>query len=150
TANAVGELAATAGGAFAFTNGLLLTVGAADVCAPALLAGVTAGGPVVLTADDMAINANVTAIGQRVTLTPLTPGQAISLGANTPGFGLTDAELDRVTAATLQIGSAAAGDITFRGAVSPAGTAVLSLQTGGAVVDANAVGADVTVANLAV
>lgn len=174
-ANAVGQLAATAPGGFSFMNGAALTIGSVDVCDPALLAGVTTtntainitingagnlltintpvnagNAAVTLIADDMAINAAVSAGTNTATLSPFTANRPISLGANFAGsLGLTDAELDQVTAGLVQIGSATAGDVTIRGAISPAGTSTLRIQTAGAIIDANAGGPDITVANLA-
>jgi hypothetical protein len=65
-------------------------------------------------------------------------------------LGLTDAEIDQITAGTLRIGSSDAGSITFTDTISPAGTSTLSLITGDEIVDGNTVNAaDVEVTNLA-
>jgi hypothetical protein len=75
----------------------------------------------------------------------------ISLGANTANqLGLTDAELDRITAATVHIGNAAnTGGIHFTGAIDAENHyATLSLETGGAITDDN-FGVDPVVTNLA-
>ncbi|MGJ8573107.1 MAG: filamentous hemagglutinin N-terminal domain-containing protein, partial [Hoeflea sp.] len=110
----------------------------------------TNNGDIGFTADDMTIAAAVNAGIGIVTLAPNTAGQLIDLGgADAPGtLGLTDAELDFITADTLRIGSATAGSITFTDTISPAGISTLSLITGGAIVDGH-VGVDVQVANLA-
>ena len=66
-------------------------------------------------------------------------------------LGLTDAELDRVAAGVLRIGSASAGVITVTNAIDLAATLVpvLHLITGAAIVDANATGNDLAVSSLA-
>ena len=88
-----------------------------------------------------------------VTLTPNTIGTLIDLGgadvlSGTPlTLGLTDAELDRITAEVLRIGDANAGGITISAAIAPAGTDTLHLISGGGI-EETAPG--LTVANLAV
>ena len=111
----------------------------------------TANGDVVLGGDEMSIGAAINAGSGIVTLRPETAGQLIDLGgADTAGtLGLTDAEIDLVTAGILRIGGLDAGSITFTGAISPAGTDTLSLITGNMVVDANNVQSDIQVSNLA-
>ena len=115
-------------------------------------------GAVTLTADDLEIGTNsatplISTTGA-VTLAPASgsPGRAISLGSEVAGsLSLTDAELDRVSAGVLKIGSATAGDITLSDAISPANAATLSLETGGAVVDGTAgEQPDITVTSLAI
>src|SRR5207244_2972610 len=79
--------ASNPGAGFAVRAGTALaTVGTVDG-----VAGVTtAGGPITLTADDLAIFQAVNAGAGRVTLQPATAGRAISLGADAAGsLGLT-------------------------------------------------------------
>src|SRR5581483_3722863 len=67
----------------------------------------TSNGLITLTADDLDIQQNVNAGTGRVTLQPFTTGRGTDLGTNAAGqLGLTDAELDRIAAGTLQIGYA--------------------------------------------
>src|SRR5207253_10160775 len=105
----------------------------------------TAGsvGDVNLTADRVNIGATATinAGTHSVTLTPLTPGTAIDLGgADGPGtLGLTDAELDAVTAGTLFIGNGSTGTLSISAAITPAGTGTLVLQTGGDITEARSI-----------
>ncbi|MPZ43835.1 MAG: filamentous hemagglutinin N-terminal domain-containing protein [Betaproteobacteria bacterium] len=98
--NAVTTLAGLAGSfnTFSFTNAAPLTIGTVDS-----LVGVTASsGTVTLRADGLNIVDPITA--STVTLAPRLAGTAIDLGSDV-GFGLTDAELDKVFAFTLNIGS---------------------------------------------
>lgn len=82
-----------------------------------------AGGNITFIADKMnfatgAITANNAA--NAVTLRPSTNGKAINLGAADSGaqLGLTDAELDRVSAGTINIGSSTTGVITNSAAIT--------------------------------
>src|SRR5262249_36601211 len=76
--------------------------------------------PIPRTADRMDLHAAITNTSTgAVVLKPLTPGLRIDLGApSVPGttFGLTDAELGRVTAGVLRL--ATTGAITVSGAVT--------------------------------
>ena len=112
-------------------------------------------GNIFLEADDMALNASVSAAGQMVRLRNANGGRAIDLGNDTGGqLGLTDAELDNVTAAALEIGrndGSAAGTITFSDFIDLTDGPiidVLHLITGADIVDTNA-GIDVAVESLA-
>jgi fibronectin-binding autotransporter adhesin len=64
-----------------------------------------------------------------VTLRPLTSGKAIDLGGadTASALGLSDAELDQITAGTLRIGDSNSGAITVSAQVSPQNTNVLHL-----------------------
>ena len=87
-------------------------------------------GTITLTADDVALDASSTLVSAgTVTFAPQTATRPIDLGTNTPGsLSLTDAELDRVTAATTQIGDANSGAVTVSSAITHANN--LSLTTG--------------------
>src|SRR5262249_26019822 len=105
----------------------------------------TNNGAINLTANDLDIQQAVNAGTATVTLQPFTAGRAIDLGTNTAGqLGLTNAELNRVTAGVLAVGNASAGVITVSGAISPANSATLTLVNAGAVAGSGTV----TVANL--
>jgi hypothetical protein len=96
--------------------------------------GVTGTGGVVLTGDNMALAAAVNAGPETATLRPFQAGTLINLGgadgANT--LGLTDAELDLVTAGAIAIGNGSAGAITVRADINPNNvTGDLSLHSGG-------------------
>lgn len=111
----------------------------------------TANGNVTFGADAMAIAAAVNAGTGVVTLTPMTAGLPISLGAEVVGsLSLTDTELDFITASILRVGDAGAGTIDFSGLISlaPAQVSTLSLITGDQIRNSNG-GTDVQVANLA-
>ncbi len=72
-----------------------------------------------------------------VILRPYTNGVNIDLGAATNPLagplGLSDAELDRITAGTLQIGNANSGAITVSTAISRTANTAMNLTSGGAV-----------------
>jgi len=95
----------------------------------------TGSGTISITADRIHLGANVNAGASAVSLLPKTSGTAIDLGgADAPGtLGLTNAELNRITAGTLRIGSEDAGAIHITQPISPAGTDTLHLITGGGV-----------------
>ncbi|MFN0054364.1 MAG: beta strand repeat-containing protein [Planctomycetales bacterium] len=122
-------------------SGVSATKGDILVTAPSLITvnqGVAAPlGNVVLTSDNLALNAAVSGIV--VTLRNATASRAINLGSEGAGeLSLTDAELDRVTASQLNIGrqdGLAAGQITFTAAVTPLAAPILHLQTGAGVTD---------------
>lgn len=160
--NLVDVLAGVSDGAFSFFNSTSLTIGPVDptlfgVSHSGIATGgaidITAGGAgslltvdqpigvffgfngdITLTADDMAINAVVSAGQNMVTLEPFTPGRQIDLGTDTAGkLGLTDAELDFVTAGLLRIGHPDAGNLVVTAPISPANAPILSLFTAGSI-----------------
>ena len=102
----------------------------------------------------MDLSGTITATGQVVTLAPevvADSGDAVDVGGSdgTNTLGLTDAELDRVTAGTIRIGAATAtGGITVSADVGPANSTVLRLQGDGGSVTSTAGG--VAVASLAI
>ena len=110
----------------------------------------TGTGTISITADRIHLGSSVNAGANAVTLVPETSGTTIGLGsADASGrLGLTDDELDRVTAGVLRIGSENAGAISITQAINPAGTDILHLFTGGTV-DAGDTGA-IAVEQLAV
>lgn len=87
----------------------------------------------------------------RVILSGELAGTKIDLGgADAAGvLGLTDAEIDTVTAGILQIGSSNAGDINVSGTITPANVDVLSLQTAGSITSSNVSSTDISIADLA-
>ncbi|MCI0684956.1 MAG: hypothetical protein L0Y71_22905 [Gemmataceae bacterium] len=149
SATGAGDITANFGGAATFNNGAtrstldgLIDLTAADAITLNGNASITTAraGNIRLTTDDVAI-AGTASIGAStvVTIRNFTPGRAINLGTNT-ALGLTEAELDRIGAATLIIGrndGSAAGDITVSAAVDLSRGAnvipLLQLMTGGSV-----------------
>jgi Ca2+-binding RTX toxin-like protein len=137
------------------TNGVILEAGSfgATDFAVQLGAGanVTGTGGVVIVADniDLAGGATINGGNARVALAPFTSGTQIALGgadgANT--LGLTDSELDGISARTLRIGDEADDPISFVSGIAPAGVNQLELFTAADIQD-NHVGTDVTVARL--
>lgn len=131
--NLSGTQSATgSGNAFLAKATGLLTVGANIT---------TNSGNINLVADQMAVNANATtqsASAGTVTLTPLTATKPIGLGSvdSASLLGLTDAELDRITAGTLRIGDGTnSGNITVNAAISidPLKVGATAIRTTGTV-----------------
>jgi len=112
-------------------------------------AAVNGTGGVTLTADNIIIAATINAGTSTAVLRQFENATLIDLGgadaANT--LGLTDAELDLVTAGVIRIGNANAGDITITAAINTANTNQLELVTGGGIVD-GLVGGNITEALL--
>ena len=117
---------------------------------------------ITLNFDDMAINAAITApslgvfggIEGIVTLAPVTAGRVIDLGTDNAGrLGLTDGELDNITAGVvLRIGNATntGGIIVTSAITAPAGYSTLHLTTGGGISDGSVTDTTIiTVTNLA-
>ncbi|HEV3343894.1 MAG TPA: hypothetical protein VG125_26205, partial [Pirellulales bacterium] len=149
SANSVGALAASTTGGFSLDDGTnALTISTVD----GVVGVTTTASPVTLTADNMTLSASVN-VGTTasVTLQPFTVGQLIDLGgANAVGtLGLSNTELNEITAGTLEIGSAVSGNLTVLSPISPANVTTLGLDSGGSVTG-NGGNPDVTVANLAV
>jgi len=141
TIGATGSLT-TAGGAISITGAAFAINAGGSIS--------SGGGPITISADNMAIADTIDAGAGTVTLQPVTAAQLISLGgADAAGtLGLTDGELDFVTAGILRVGRANAGNISIDAAIDSATYATLHLITGAAIVDNNA-GTDITVTNLA-
>jgi fibronectin-binding autotransporter adhesin len=113
---------------------------------------VAAPDSVTLTADDMAINAQVNAGTGIVTLQPKTAGRAIDLGlgAFAGELGLSNAELDRITAGILRIGNTSSGPIQFTAPIAThPGYNTLALTTGNSLFGSSG-GNTISVTNLAV
>jgi hypothetical protein len=143
---AVADVEATPGfnaSIIVFGNGILNVASGANV----------QGGGASLNADRMDLDGTVTA-NATVSLTPINTTRLINLGSTTDSgpntLELSDAELDGITASTLQIGASNGGAITISAPISPANTSTLSLSSGDGVADGNVSGADVTVASLVV
>jgi hypothetical protein len=101
----------------------------------------TGPGNTTLSADDMVITQAISAVGDIVTLQQAgTTARTIDLGTNTAGaLGLTDSELDLVTANILKVGRTDnTGDITITAAISPLSSNTLFLRSGGVITDAAA------------
>jgi hypothetical protein len=93
----------------------------------------SSSGDVTINADEITIAADsgITASTGTVTLKPTTPGLRVNLSAGDVAYALdlTDAELDRVFAPTLVVGSSTAGALTISADISST-IANLSLITG--------------------
>ena len=113
-----------------------------------------AGGSITLISDSIYLENNVgvvaSGVGGSVTIKPRSNGTLIDLGgADIAGtLGLSDEELDFITASALVIGSTNAGSITVSAPISPASAAALTLVSGGAIGDSYNGAVDVTVASL--
>ena len=97
------------------------------------------GAAINLRAEDVSIAGTAT-VGSTsggnstVTITPSVTSEAIDLGTNTAGtLGLTDAELDQVTAGILAIGSASSGPITVSQDLTRPTTTQLTLHSGSSI-----------------
>ncbi len=108
--------------------------------------------PITFIADSIALDpsAIVAAALSTVTLRQETDGTLIDLGGadgvNT--LGLTNAELNVITAANIIIGNGAAGNLTITDTIAPMGTSQLELVTGGQISSTNPNALDVIVARL--
>lgn len=130
-ANAVGTLAGTLGGTSTFRSALPLTIGTVDG-----IAGISASN-LTLNADMLEIldfiSASTVTLVPVTAGRPITLGAEV---ANT--LSLTDAELDRVSVSNLTIGNALSGPITVAGATNPANVFNLNLVSSGNTINVNA------------
>ena len=145
-----------AGAGVTFTTGAneLLTISG-----PSFDAVFSNSGDVTINADRVAITSpggiTTSAPGHSVTIRPVSTAWAVDLGSPTDGgasvLELSDAELDRIFTGTLRIGSiSSTGDMTISSQIAPLNSSVLSLSTGGGIVDGTAgQQADITVNSLA-
>jgi hypothetical protein len=94
-----------------------------------------ANSSVTLIGDTMFLDpASLTLDAATVTLLPKTPGRTIDLGQAIAGeLGLSDDELDTITAGTINIGDANSGAITVSSAIDRASATALNLTTAGSV-----------------
>lgn len=134
TINGTGVVNSAAGGSISIDNlGSSVTVASG-------VAVHSNNGSISLTGLDLNLAGTVNSGTARTTLGNSTAGRAIDVGTNTPGeIGLTQAELNNVTAAVLQIGTATAGPINISAAITnPAGWTTLTLLNGGTITEAAA------------
>jgi filamentous hemagglutinin family protein len=136
-------------------TGLITLKASADNAAINILTGAdteSTGGAHSYTADDIEISGTITATGQDVTLASSTAGDAIDVGD--PGGGgdnvantleLAGAELQNITATNLNIGGAAAGNMTIEGISAANSNNISGLVT----LTANGNGSTVTFQNAA-
>lgn len=93
-------------------------------------------GGIVIGADSVSIGAAIDSGTATTTVEPSSPGRPIDLGGTPTGsLGLTNAELGKVTASVLRIGSPIAGDITLSSPISGLIPNVLALVANGSVID---------------
>src|SRR5690606_37897219 len=133
------QISGTGNTTFGGAVDLAATTGnALDVTTVAVIvdAGVTsAGGDLLLTTDNIAIDTlagslDATATGI-ITIQNLSASRTINLGTDSAGsLSLTAAELNRLTAAVVRVGSSSSGDMTLSAAIAPTGTSVLHLISG--------------------
>jgi hypothetical protein len=108
------------------TNGLLTINAGSSVGAN--------NGAITVTADDVAL-AGTVGTGGIVTVRPVSAGRAIDLGTNTAGsLSLTDAELNQITAGTLDLGDEDSGDMSITAAIALASSTDVELRSGGDIV----------------
>ncbi|MFH0801083.1 MAG: filamentous hemagglutinin N-terminal domain-containing protein [bacterium] len=107
-------------------------------------------GGVTYTADDMELTGATDAGTNDANLLQTTINRPIDLGTDTTGsLGLTNDELNTITAGVLRIGDGNSGNITISAPISPSQIPTLSLQTGGTITQPGGAVA-ITVTNLAV
>ena len=128
TGNQVGTLAANTG-SLAVNSSVPLTVNTVVGTD-----NITATGSVSLNADSITLTASTGTItaGQDVTLAPNTAGQVIFVGSGASGLVINAATIALISADTLAIGSATAGDLTVNQSITPNANN-LALVSGGAV-----------------
>src|SRR5262249_27396233 len=97
-------------------------------------------GAITLPGTDLQIDGTVNSGPAPTNLENSTAGRQIDVGTNTPGkVGLTQSELNNVTASVLQIGSNTAGNINVSAAITnPATWNVLTLQNNASITEAAA------------
>ncbi|MCL4207257.1 MAG: PD40 domain-containing protein, partial [Pirellulaceae bacterium] len=103
---------------------------------------VTDGGSISLSSNNLAIDSSaaISAGNGIVAIKPFAGGQVDLGGADGAGIvGLTDTELDRISAGTIKIGDSSSGAISVSSAISPGGTAILHLVTGDVVTQTGAI-----------
>ena len=105
-------------------------------------ATVAAGEQILVAADRILIDQDSGALDAGsgiVTLRPLAPGRAVDLGSTSDAaedtLELSLAELNRITAGVLRIGSTDAGSLAVTSLIEPTGTDTLHLMSGGTVTD---------------
>jgi hypothetical protein len=139
-----------------------LTAGAGSplvLIAPSAGAVFSSSGDITINADRVVIDntsgITASAAGHGVSIQPVSSAWAVDLGSITDAavstLELSDAELDRIFTPTLRIGNTSnTGDIIVSGQITENNATLLSLRTGGAIVDGTAgEQTDITVANLA-
>ncbi|MGN6706805.1 MAG: two-partner secretion domain-containing protein, partial [Rhodanobacter sp.] len=145
----VGSGIVTAGGAVtlgANGGGARINIGAG--VAVDTTNGAATGADVSLVADNADILGTIKAgTGGVATIRQATAGRAIALGGDLPiNLGVSDAELDNITANTIVIGDANSGAITIVGAISPASASKLALNSGSTITQT--AGSTITVGTL--
>lgn len=104
---------------------------------------------ITLNADRLNLTGSVNAGTATATLTTATAARGIDLGSATDagsGLEISSAELNRVTAGTIRIGSSSAGSVSVSSAIAPTGSSTLHLRSGAGISQTGTV----TVTNLAV
>jgi uncharacterized repeat protein (TIGR01451 family) len=143
------EFATSGGGTVTVTTGAGGAFTAASTGADAVAAQ---NASVFIEADSATIGAPISSGTGRTVLTVASANHPINLGSKPAGaLGLTQTELNDVTAGVLQIGSPAAGNLTISNPIAPNGGNfnVLSLISGGSIIDgASTESPIVTVPNL--
>ncbi|MDY6983629.1 MAG: hypothetical protein SV422_11120, partial [Pseudomonadota bacterium] len=145
------KLAGTAGAGGLANTSYAVTLGYPAGNAASITSTGTAA--IELSADSLRIVDTVGAIAagtNTVTLKPKTAGTLIDLGGadSATTLGLSDAELDRITAGTLVVGDNQSGNLTVSTAISRAAATDISLRSGGTLTfnaEVGAAGGSVTV-----
>ncbi len=118
----------TAGGAITLSAGVGHAITADSTGTDAVASG---GGIIDLLADDMVLNKGIDATSTgTVFLQPQGAGVTVGIATGAGALGLSNAELNEVTARNLDIGNLTAGKITVGGTVAPLLATNVELQTG--------------------
>jgi filamentous hemagglutinin family protein len=120
-------------------DGVSITVTGAGNTINQTLGTITTGGnPVVLQGDDIDLGGSIDAGAENVTLRPNANGRQIDLGTDTAGkLGLTDTDLDAITAAKIIIGSTSSGAIASTNNIDTANTSSMQIITGSTINTSN-------------
>jgi len=132
TVNLNGDVTLASGNSLSVTAETVNTGASADL--------ITSGaGTISITADDVAIDVTSTLqSASTVSFVTQTAARPIRVGTNVSGsLSLTDAELDRITSGTTQIGDASSGTITVSAGITHGNN--LSFTTGGGVTISQAI-----------
>ncbi len=96
---------------------------------------IVVGNGLELMADRLDLDGTIAAPGQTVHLHPANAGVAVHLGSNTDvapqTLELSDAELDRISAATLKLGDTSGADISLLNSISRSTATSIQLETAG-------------------
>ncbi|MBT5458468.1 MAG: S-layer family protein, partial [Rhodospirillaceae bacterium] len=107
--------------------------GAGDFTVAGAMALNTGGNALSVTANDAILTGTLNSGAAAATSLLVSDGGVITLGGAGAGLSLSAAEMNNITASKLTIGDNTAGAITIAADITPGGTTLLNLVTGGAI-----------------